>query len=429
MKRKRARLAFVLVIFVILVGGLWTFIGCASLESTAEIFGSGFIEAKDVAVAFEFGGRIVDITASEGDRIEAGVALIKLDDSLLKAEEQQADAALAEAQAGLQQAIASRNQAIVSRDGAKKVWENALDVQRNPLELETRIIATQGELDMAELNLKRVAEIEKEWNLAGAEIQLDTARKVLENFRKAEHTLGLGSSYDRKAKTLPAEGELAVAELNLAYEIQLEKFWRVPSAELRRDNAQNALENLLAIRDNPQDINAAADQAHVAYQTAVAAVDLAEKAVEVAKARVQQAEASLDVIRVQLNKLTVTSPLSGVVAAQHAEVDEIAQPGVPILTITELEEVTLTAYVSESKIGLVKLGQKVLVSVDSYPDDSFSGEVVYISPRALFTPGNIQLKEEREKMVFAVKISLANPEQKLKPGMPADARILTNSEG
>jgi HlyD family secretion protein len=135
------------------------------------------------------------------------------------------------------------------------------------------------------------------------------------------------------------------------------------------------------------------------------------------------------VIKVQLSKLSSVSPISGVVAAQHAEVGEIAQPGFPILTITELEEVTLTAYVPESKIGLVKLGQEALVSVDSYPGQSFSGKVVYISPRALFTPRNIQLEEEREKMVFAVKIKLANPEQKLKPGMPADAVILTNSEG
>jgi len=55
--------------------------------------------------------------------------------------------------------------------------------------------------------------------------------------------------------------------------------------------------------------------------------------------------------------------------------------------------------------------------------------VIYISPRASFTPGNIQLKDEREKTVFAVKISLANPDSKLKPGMPADATIITTSQG
>jgi HlyD family secretion protein len=114
------------------------------------------------------------------------------------------------------------------------------------------------------------------------------------------------------------------------------------------------------------------------------------------------------------------------VAARYAEVGEIAKSGASILTITELDEVTLTGYVPESKIGLVKLGQKVLVSVDSYPKDSFSGKVIYISPEAQFTPANVQLKEEREKTVFAVKIRLDNPDQKLKPGMSADARITTS---
>jgi len=119
------------------------------------------------------------------------------------------------------------------------------------------------------------------------------------------------------------------------------------------------------------------------------------------------------------------------VQVPHAqpEVGEIVQPGIPVLTVTELEEVTLTVYIPESKIGLVKLGQEALVAVDSYPEENFGGRVVYISPRAVFTPGNIQLKEEREKTVFAVKIRLENPELKLKPGMPADARVIIEAGG
>jgi len=413
MKRKKVGLAIVLVVVIAVGSGLWWSLGSDSSESSTDILTSGFIEARDVAIALEVGGRIVDIAAREGDRIEAGMSLVKLDDSLLKAQEQQAEANVKLARAYLEQAI-------VSRDGAKKAWENALDVQRNPLELEARIIAAQGELEMAELNLLREKEIENDWRISAAEIRLDTAEKILENLELFELSFPV-SYYKMNKEIYPAEGELNLAELNLGYQEELNKYWSVPAAELQRDNAQKALENLLEIRDNPQEIDAAVDQAYTAYQTAIAAVEAAERQVE-------QAEASLEVIEVQLSKLTSSSPVSGVVAAQHAEVGELAQPGVPILTITELEEVTLTAYVPESKIGLVKLGQEALVSVDSYPGESFSGKVAYISPRALFTPRNIQLKEEREKMVFAVKIRLANPEQKLKPGMPADARILTNSE-
>ena len=80
-------------------------------------------------------------------------------------------------------------------------------------------------------------------------------------------------------------------------------------------------------------------------------------------------------------------------------------------------------YVSERNLGKIKLGQKGKVMVDSFPDKEFLGKVTYISPEAEFTPKNIQTKEERVKLVFGVKIEVDNPNQELKPGMPADAMI------
>lgn len=367
---KKIKLAFVFLAVIVIGGGLWWFFGTDSPEPSTDIVASGFIEAKEVAVAAEAGGRIVNITVKEGDKVAAGMLLLQLDDSLLQAQQQQLEANIALAQASLEQTLASRDHAVASAEGAEKAWENSLDMQANPLELEARIIVAQGELDMAELAVTRAWRSSSFWGV-----------------------------------------------------------WEQRTAELQRDVAREVLGNLLLIRDNPQEIDAAVDKACTTYHTALVAVEVAGKAVEVAESGVAQAEAALNVIKVQVSKLTLGSPISGVVAAQYAEVGEIAQPGAPILTITQLAEVTLTAYVSESKIGLVKLGQEALVLVDAYPGDNFSGEVVYISPRALFTPKNIQMKEEREKMVFAVKVRLPNPEQKLKPGMPTDARILVNAGG
>ncbi|HEY50818.1 MAG TPA: HlyD family efflux transporter periplasmic adaptor subunit [Dehalococcoidia bacterium] len=414
MKRKKMRLLAVLLVTVVVAVALWWSFGHSS-ESLAgeEILTSGFIEARDVTIAAETSGRIVEIAADEGDHIKAGSILVRLDDSLLQAQRRQAEANVNLARAHLKQAQ-------IARDGAKKAWENALEVQSNPLELEARIIAAQGELEMAELNLLREKEIEKDLNVPLAETRLDTAEKVLDNLETLK-SLDWFSIYTMRKEIYPAEGELKSAELSLAYQKALEELWKLPTAELRAATAQKALQNLLAIKDNPQELNAAVDNAHNAYQASLLAVEAAE-------IQVEQAGASLDVINVQLDKLIVASPVSGVVASRHAETGEIAQPGFPILSVTELDKVTLTAYVPERKIGLVKLGQEAQISVDSYPDERFTGTIVYISPNALFTPKNIQLKDEREKMVFAVKISLDNPEQKLKPGMPADARIPTGME-
>ena len=413
MKRKKIRLLVVLLVIVVVGSGLWWAFGSSSAERDGTILTSGFIEATDVTISAETGGRIVEIAADEGDPVTAGAILVRLDGSLLLAQKRQAEANSNLARAYLEQAV-------IVQGGAKKAWQNALEVQRNPLELEARIIAAQGELETAELNLLREKEIESDLRVPSAEVRYDTVEKILENLEILK-SLDWFSIYTMRKEIYPAESELEMAELSLAYQKALEELWSVPTAELRAVTAQKALENLLAIRDNPQELNAAADSAYTAYQASTVAADAAELQVE-------QAEASLDVINVQLDRLTMISPGSGVVASRYAEVGEIAQPGLPVLSIIELDEVTLTAYVPERKIGLVKLGQEAQISVDSYPDESFPGTVVYISPNALFTPKNIQLKDEREKMVFAVKISLANPEQKLKPGMPADALILTGLE-
>lgn len=441
-KAKKIRL---MVFLVIIISGaiLWWVLGSDSSDLSTDISTSGFIEARDVAISLETGGRIAYIAADEGDSIKAGVTLVKLDDSLLKAQQQQAEVNVKLAQAQLATAI-------ISRDGAKKAWENTLDVQRNPLELEAKIIAARGQLDIAGLSLSQANDTVTQLtypysystftfdvpaalaDIGDAQRQVSEAQELLKaGSDSTKFQEGLNQLKEAGKNLVEARERLARGQGDNVFEEQflpIRDFWTLKAAELQVKKAESslantrqALQNLLDIRNNPQEINAAVDQAHTVHQTAIAAVATAES-------RVEQSQASLAIIEVQLAKLTASSPISGTVAARHAEIGEIAQPGAPILTITELAEVTLTAYVPESKIGLIKLGQAASVSIDSYPGESFAGKVTYISPRALFTPRNIQLKEEREKMVFAIKISLDNPEQKLKPGMPADALILIDDE-
>jgi HlyD family secretion protein len=84
-------------------------------------------------------------------------------------------------------------------------------------------------------------------------------------------------------------------------------------------------------------------------------------------------------------------------------------------------------YINGVQLGKVKIGQKVNVTVDSFPGKIFSGKVVSISNRAEFTPKTIQTKDERVKLVFAVKVAVENPSMELKPGMPADAEIIVEN--
>ena len=77
----------------------------------------------------------------------------------------------------------------------------------------------------------------------------------------------------------------------------------------------------------------------------------------------------------------------------------------------------------QMQLGRVRLGQEAMVTVDSFPGRGFAGQITQIADQAEFTPRSVQTQEERVNTVFAVKITLRNPEHLLKPGMPADAII------
>jgi HlyD family secretion protein len=94
-----------------------------------------------------------------------------------------------------------------------------------------------------------------------------------------------------------------------------------------------------------------------------------------------------------------------------------------LFKVSDLRAVDLIIYVSEEELGRVKLGQTADISVDAYPEKTYSGKVIYISPEAEFTPKNIETKDERTKLVFSVKLRINNPKYELKPGMPADANV------
>ncbi|OGS19924.1 MAG: hypothetical protein A2252_11430 [Elusimicrobia bacterium RIFOXYA2_FULL_39_19] len=128
--------------------------------------------------------------------------------------------------------------------------------------------------------------------------------------------------------------------------------------------------------------------------------------------------------KAQLDNAFLKTPISGIVLSKNAQEGEIAFPGMSILTVTDPADTWIKIYVSETVLGKVKIGQSVNIKTDTFPDKIYAGKVVNIASEAEFTPKNIQIKEERTKLVFAVKVVVENPNQELKQGMPADAEIV-----
>lgn len=142
-----------------------------------------------------------------------------------------------------------------------------------------------------------------------------------------------------------------------------------------------------------------------------------------AKARLDQAVAAEEIIAKSFRDCFILSPVSGFVTKSFFEPGELVQPGAALFKVTNLKNIELIVYPEQEYIGRLKLNSKADIIIDSYPDETIEGKVVYISPEAEFTPKNIQTKEERSKLVFAVKIAIENPQHRLKSGLPADARL------
>ncbi len=396
----------------------------APRPASGEITASGFIEAEEVAIAAEVGGRIAEVTVAEGDMVEAGQVLIRLDDRIARAQVALAQAGvevaraqLARARAGarpeeIRRARALLAQAEAARDGAYQAWQDARALLANPQDLNARIAQAEAQVNATRATLDQAVALK------------DMAEMAYNQYQAAM----------REWESIP---EPYRPPLSPEVHGVIYAYWKawagVNSAGAAYDGAREALDLLYRIRQNPQSLRAQVDAAEAQYRAAEAAVAQAQayldgleagatpEEIAALEAQVRQAEAQLESARTVLAKLTLTAPIGGQVVEVVGHAGELAAPGVTLITLADLEQVTLTIYVPENRLGQVQVGQSVEVRVDSFPGRVFIGRVASIATEAEFTPRNIQTADERANMVFAVKVVIPNPDRALKPGMPADA--------
>ncbi len=374
---------------------------------------SGFIEGEEVTVAAEIQGLIDEITVDRGDTVAEETVVVQLDDAALRGQRGEAKAALAASQANLERVLAGARpeevtvararlaQVRARRDGAMQAVLNAQDVISLPLELDAQITEARTQVQLAEQNVE----------LQKAELE----ETKIEHGVYTDRGGDVARTWD--LQLMAAEAALSQAEADLV-------------------GARSYLGQLLAMRENPLALQAelhraetGLDQAEAAVREAEAALDElqagpTEEQVALAEAQVRQAEAGLALVDARLDQLTLRAPMDGVVGTRSAQVGEMATAGKPLLTIVNLDEVTLVLYIPENRIGQVQIGQQVEVTVDSFPERVFMGRVESIAGEAEFTPQSVQTKDERVNLVFAVDVTIPNLRHELKPGMPADATIL-----
>jgi HlyD family secretion protein len=204
------------------------------------------------------------------------------------------------------------------------------------------------------------------------------------------------------------------------------------AAQAAHDVAESRLnvarERLALVKEGPRKESierARAMLRQVQEQHALAVAGPRQETIEQARAHVKAAKEGLEAAKIQLNNATLVSPLTGMVLSNNVDDGEFVSPGMPVITVADLEHPWLRAYINETDLGKVNVGLKVEVTTDTFPDKTYAGAITFISPQAEFTPKSVQTEKERVKLVYRVKIEIANTNLEIKPGMPADGVILT----
>lgn len=152
--------------------------------------------------------------------------------------------------------------------------------------------------------------------------------------------------------------------------------------------------------------------------------------IEAQKAQLKQAEAAVSLAEAVLANMVIVAPFDGLVTVRHHESGEIVPAGSPIITLMNPDDRWAKIYIPEYRMGIVKIGQPVTLSADTFPKKRYQGEVTYISSEAEFTPKTVQTVEERVKLVYAVKVRIKNdPAFELKPGLPVDVHLNGHDAG
>jgi HlyD family secretion protein len=325
---------------VVVVGIAMASAGCRNGRDDGPPRASGYVEATEVRVAPEVGGRIVELAVSEGDRVAVGTLLAKVGTS--------------DTEIAIRRTEAERDQAIAQL--------GLLQAGSRPEEIRQ----AQAQVEQAQADVR------------AAEAEQASATADLERF---EALLRANAGSRKQRDDAATRKDVGAA--------------RVLSARERMRAAAETLARLKA-GARPQELAAA-------------------------RARVAAVEAEIASLKKDLSDATLGSPVAGIITAKLADAGEVIAPRTPIVVVTDLDHAWANVYVDEPVVPRLKLGQKVTVVTDA--GQRLEGAITFISPKAEFTPRNVQTADERSRLVYRIKVSTDNKDGVLKPGMPVEVEL------
>jgi len=458
-----------LALLIILVVGAVAYLYWISQPVDLALKASGTVESIQVVIAPEVGGRVSEVLVEEGQTVQAGSPLFRLEETVWLAQKNAASASLDTALASLETA----STALGTAQAAKASAEAAVEVARLRYESERMAARQENALQRKNAWNEDAPDafdqpgwyFQKTEELSAAQVEVDKTRRMVDDELET-----LASLLEHASGSDLAAAETRLAEARAAYRVaddlleraknqdddtltdEAQRYYEAVEAELVE--AQKSFDQMLAAQAS-EDVLEARTRVAVAqecyetaldrlnslqtgedsFRVAIAAAGLAqgetgvkqaEQGILQAEANIRQAEkaaaqaqAQLDLIDAQMQRLEVRAPLAGVVLTRGLEPGEVVQPGTAVLTIGQLDPMSITVYLPEDRYGQVRLGDHAQVTVDSFPGDVFTARVVHISDTAEYTPRNVQTDEGRRTTVYAIRLEVGEDLGKLRPGMPA----------
>ena len=396
---------------------------------------SGTIEARDVDLSAKTTARIAAILVEEGSRVHRGELVIQLEDAEPVAEVARLDAGVRVAQAQLRDLMAgARKEEIAEAQAQVGRAEAALadllaGARREEIQVARQVVA-QAEARQRDLEAgARAQEVEQARSaVASAEAtRVWTEREFQRLESLYERDLVAAADKERAWQAFEvARMQERTAREQLALVLAGPRGEQLEAARAEVRQARDRL-RLIEAGPRPDQVEAARAEVRAARER-LALVEAGPRSgqVDTARAQLAQAEAALAQARARLADTRVEAPMDGVVLRKNLEPGATAAPGAAIVTLVDPTDLWLRAYIPETDLGRVRLGQPARVTVDAFPGQPFEGRVTEVASGAEFTPRNVQTQKERVNLVFRVKVAIANPDGRLKPGMPADAVIATD---
>jgi HlyD family secretion protein len=362
-------------------------------EDPSRIKLSGNLEITEVNAAFKTPGRVIEILVKEGDTVRKGQVLARIETDALELTKQRDEAGVVAAQSALAQlqTDTERTRDVLDREGSMR----------------------RAEIAQAEAQVRDLEAGSRSQEIAQAQAGLDDARAQLDQAQ---------ADWERAQKLFKNE------DISRVQYDQAQTRLRSVSAAVK-----SAGQRLALVKEGPRKESVALAKAQLARAKAALQLteanrkELIRKGQEVTlhRANIDRARAQVGVTATQIGDAELHASIDGVVLAKPAEPGEVVGAGITILTLGDTARPWLRGYITEPQLGRVKLGQKVKLRADSFPGIDFEGVVTFIASEAEFTPKQIQTPEERVKLVYRIKVEVANPRNELKNNMPMDAEIVT----